>query len=71
VEHEYVEVLYLAFRAGTAEVHLTDTSYSAPPRLLAADLVSFLHALRGAASRVDDVLAALAKGFSSGCPSAV
>ena len=28
----YVEVLYLAFHAGTAEVHLTDTSYSAPPR---------------------------------------
>jgi hypothetical protein len=65
VEHEYVEVLYLALRAGTAEVYLTDTRYSTPPRLLAADLVSFLHALRGAASQVDNVLAALAKGFNA------
>ena len=70
VEYHDVERLFLAFRAGTAKVYLTDTSDSAPPRLLASDLVSFLHALRDAASAVDNLLEDLAKGFSGGSPSA-
>lgn len=70
VEVEYEVSLHLAFRVGTAEVYLTDRSYSGPPRLLAADMVSFLRVLRGAAPRVESMLAALAGEFGGGAASA-
>ncbi|WP_437287883.1 hypothetical protein [Sorangium sp. So ce406] len=59
VEVECSVALYLAVRVGTAEVYMTAGDYTSPAHLLAPDLVSFLRALRGAAPRLDGVLAAL------------
>ncbi|XYH97804.1 hypothetical protein ACMHYB_60310 [Sorangium sp. So ce1128] len=51
---------------GTAEIYLTAGDYASPTHLLARDLVSFLRALRGAAPRLDGVLAALAEVLGGG-----
>ncbi|WP_438026096.1 hypothetical protein [Sorangium sp. So ce233] len=59
VERECSVALYLAVRVGTAEIYMTAGDYTSPAHLLAPDLVSFLRALRGAAPRLDGVLAAL------------
>ncbi|WP_437689231.1 hypothetical protein [Sorangium sp. So ce176] len=59
VEREHSVALYLAVRVGTAEIYMTAGDYSSPVHSLAPDLVSFLRALRGAAPRLDGVLAAL------------
>ncbi|WP_437967429.1 hypothetical protein WMF04_49125 [Sorangium sp. So ce260] len=66
VEVEYTVAMYLAVRMGTAEIYLTAGDYSSPAHLLAPDLVSFLRALRGAAPRLDGVLAALSEVLGGG-----
>ncbi|WP_437599551.1 hypothetical protein [Sorangium sp. So ce590] len=66
VEVKWTVAMYLAVRVGTAEIYLSDGDYGSPTRLLAPDLVSFLRALRGAAPRLDGVLAALAEVLGGG-----
>lgn len=68
VEVEWTVAMYLAVRVGTSEIYLSDGDYGTPTRLLAPDLVSFLRALRGAAPRLDVVLAALAEVLGGGAP---
>ncbi|MGK3998186.1 hypothetical protein [Sorangium sp. So ce1024] len=63
VEREHAEALYLAVRPGAAEIYLTGGDYTSPAHQLAPDLVSFLRALRGAAPRLDGVLAALVEAL--------
>ncbi|KYG08539.1 hypothetical protein BE21_23115 [Sorangium cellulosum] len=66
VEIELTVAMYLAVRAGTAEIYLTAGDYASPAHLLAPDLVSFLRALRGAAPRLDGVLVALSEVLGGG-----